>query len=139
VSAAFILDASVALTWLFVDERTAPTQELLDRLNQETALIPSWLHIEIANIIALAERRGRVTSFQTASFLSDLARLDLELDVEGPGRAYSHMLPLCRAHGLTCYDAVYLDLALRRQLPLATLDDALRRAAKKLGVNLLGK
>ncbi|MEX0978014.1 MAG: type II toxin-antitoxin system VapC family toxin, partial [Pirellulales bacterium] len=65
--------------------------------------------------------------------------LDLEIDREADDRAFEHLLPICRTHHLTSYDAVYLDLALRRQLPLATLDEPLRKAAKKLGVKLLGR
>jgi predicted nucleic acid-binding protein len=61
------------------------------------------------------------------------------VDSEAPQRAFSHLLPLCRTHKLTSYDAIYLELAVRRRLPLATLDVALRKAAKKLGVKLLGK
>ena len=60
-------------------------------------------------------------------------------DDEGPERAFTQLLPLCRTHQLTSYDALYLELALRRHLPLATLDESLRRAAKKLGIKLLGR
>ena len=72
-------------------------------------------------------------------FTQQLWRFDFEIDPEPPQRAFSHLLPLCRTHHLTSYDAIYLDLAQRRKLPLATLDEPLRKAAKKLGVKLLGK
>jgi len=67
-----------------------------------------------------------------------VAKLGIEQDDEAPDRAFTHLLALCRAHRLTSYDAIYLDLAIRRSLPLATRDDDLRKTAKKLDVGLLG-
>jgi predicted nucleic acid-binding protein len=138
MNAAFVVDCSVAMTWLFSDEATDETQELLDRLSAETALVPSWWFVEVTNVLALAERRGRITPAQSGAFIVDLGKLDIEQDDEAPGRAFSHLLPLCRKHKLTSYDAMYLDLAVRRDLPLATLDVDLRKAAKTVGVKLLG-
>jgi predicted nucleic acid-binding protein len=139
MSAAFVVDCSIAMTWLFNDEATPVTAALLERLVAETALVPAWWFIEIANVIAMAERKGRISAAQSSAFIADLNLLDVERDDHGPSRAFDHLLPLCRKHRLTSYDALYLDLALRRQLPLATLDDDLRTAAKKAGVSLLGK
>ena len=86
----------------------------------------------------MAERRGRITPAQSDAFIADLSKLGIERDDEAPDRAFTKLLPLCRAHRLTSYDAIYLELAIRRSLPLATLDDDLRKIAKKLGVGLLG-
>ena len=138
MSAAFVLDCSVAMTWLFDDEVTDKTDELLDRVATEKALVPSWWFVEVTNVMALAERRGRITTAQSAAFIADIGKLDIEQDDEAPGRAFSDLLPLCRKHKLTSYDAMYLDLAVRRSLPLATLDADLRKAAKSLNVKLLG-
>ena len=138
MSAAFVVDCSIAMTWLFNDEATTETAKLLARLATETALVPAWWLIEVTNVIALAERKGRIAAAQSAAFIADMEKLDLEVDGEAPTRAFSHLLPLCRTHQLTSYDAIYLDLAVRRDLPLATLDEPLRKAAKKLGVVLLG-
>ena len=139
MSPAFVLDCSVAMAWLFHDEATPKTADLLNRLATETALVPAWWFVEITNVLALAERQGRITPAQSGAFIADIGKLEIELDDEAPGRAFSHLLSLCRTHRLTSYDAMYLDLAVRRQLPLATLDDDLRKAAKKLGVRLLGR
>jgi predicted nucleic acid-binding protein len=139
MSAAFVVDCSVAMTWLFGDEATSKTADLLNRLAVETALVPAWWFVEIANVIALAERRGRISQAQSAAFIADLGVLDIERDEHGPARAFDYLLPLCRKHRLTSYDAIYLDLAVRRKVPLATLDDDLRSAAKKMGVPVLGK
>lgn len=72
------------------------------------------------------------------AFIALVDDLDLEVDNEAPARAFDHLLNLSRLHGLTSYDAMYLDLALRRSLPLATLDADLRRAATKAGVRVIG-
>jgi predicted nucleic acid-binding protein len=139
MSAALIIDCSVTMCWLFADEATPHTIALLDRLARETALVPEWWFLEVTNVLALAERKGRINAERSATFIAQLSKLDIETDSEGSGRAFDHLLPMCRTHQLTSYDAMYLDLALRRRLPLATLDEPLRKAAKKLGVKLLGK
>lgn len=91
----------------------------------------------MANAAATAERKGRIRPAHTEAFRALLSRLEIESDLEAPERAFTHVLPLCRAHGVTAYDAVYLELALRRGLPLATLDGAMGQAARKLGLKLL--
>jgi predicted nucleic acid-binding protein len=138
MSAAFVVDCSITMAWLFHDEATPKTAALLTRLATETALVPAWWFIEITNVLATAERKGRITPIQSDAFVADLGKLGIERDDEAPNRAFTHLLTLCRTHRLTSYDAIYLDLAVRRNLPLATLDDDLRKSAKKLGVRLLG-
>lgn len=137
-SAAFVLDCSIAMAWLFQDEATPKTTALLNRLASETAVVPGWWSIEITNVLAMAERKGRIRPAQSNAFISDLSQLGLERDDEAPDRAFSHILALCRTHQLTSYDAIYLDLAARRSLPLATLDNDLRKVARKLGITVLG-
>jgi predicted nucleic acid-binding protein len=126
------------MAWLFHDEATPKTEALLNRLTTDTALVPAWWFIEITNVLTIAERRGRITAKQSDAFIADLGKLGIERDDEAADRAFTHLLALCRTHRLTSYDAIYLDLAIRRSLPLATLDDDLRKAAKKLGVPVLG-
>jgi predicted nucleic acid-binding protein len=138
VSAAFVVDCSIAMAWLFNDEATPKTAALLSRLATETALVPAWWFIEITNVLAMAERKGCITPTQSDAFIADLGKLGIERDGEAPDRAFTHLLALCRTRRLTSYDAIYLDLAVRRNLPLATLDDVLRKTANKLGVRLLG-
>jgi len=137
-AAVFVLDCSIAMAWLFHDEATPKTTALLNRLATETALVPAWWFVEITNVLAMAERKARITPPQSDAFIADLSKLGIERDNEAPDRAFTHLLSLCRTHRLTSYDAIYLDLAIRRSLPLATLDDHLRRTARKLGVGLLG-
>jgi len=138
MSAAFVVDCSIAMAWLFHDEATPKTTALLNRLTTETALVPAWWFIEIANVLAMTERKVRITARESDAFIADLSKLGVERDNEAPDRAFTHLLGLCRTHRLTSYDAMYLDLAARRSLPLATLDEDLRKAAKKVGITLLG-
>jgi predicted nucleic acid-binding protein len=100
--------------------------------------VPAWWFIEVTNVLAMAERKGRITPAQSDAFVADIDKLGIERDDEAPDRAFTHILALCRTHRLTSYDAIYLDLAVRCNLPLATLDVDLRKTAKKLGVRLLG-
>jgi predicted nucleic acid-binding protein len=117
MSAAFVVDCSIAMAWLFHDEATPKAAALLGRLVTETALVPAWWFIEITNVLALAERKGRITAEQSDAFIADLSKLGIERDDEAPDRAFTHLLRLCRTHRLTSYDAIYLDLAICRRLP----------------------
>ena len=137
MNAAFVIDCSIAMAWLFHDEGTPRTSALLKRLATETAVVPAWWFIEIANVLAMAERKGRISPTQSDAFVRDISALRIERDDGGPDRAFHQVLALCRTHRLTSYDAIYLDLALRSSLPLATLDEDLRKAAKKLQVAVL--
>jgi predicted nucleic acid-binding protein len=139
LSAAFIIDCSITMAWCFSDEATAAVSKLQDRLERETALVPAHWFLEVTNVLAMAEKRKRISPAKTAAFLGLLAEMDIEVDEEATRRAFEHLLPLCRSIGLTAYDAVYLDLALRRGLPLASLDDDLCAAARQLGIEILGK
>lgn len=135
----FVLDSSIALAWCFADEATPASSRLFDRMADESAAVPSLWFIEMTNILALSERKRRIEPAKVAEFIAIIAGFDLEIDNEAHSRAFTDLLPLCRSDQLTSYDAVYLDVAIRRQLPLATLDEPLRKAAKKHGVKLLGR
>lgn len=135
----YVADASVAMSWCFLDEATTATRELYDDLGRVSLLVPTLWYIELTNVLYLAEKNRRIPAKRVTEFINFVATLEMEIDDEAPRRAFSHILSFCRAHSLTSYDAIYLDLAVRRNLPLATLDMPLRKAAKKLGVKLLGK
>ena len=136
MSAAFVLDCSIAMAWLFRDEAKTKTAALLRRLGSDGARAGLVVH-RVTNVLAMAERKGRIAA-QSDAFIADLGKLGIERDDEAPNRAFTNLLTLCRAHRLTCYDAIYLELALRRDLPLATLDVDLRKTAKRVGLRLLG-
>lgn len=134
-----IIDCSITMAWCFGDEATGKTAQVQDRLAAEAAIVPIHWSLEVANVLAMAEKRQRISVADSTLFVRLLSILDIQVDNESGIRTFDHVLPLCRTHGLTSYDAVYLDLALRWQLPLASLDDDLRRAASSLGLEVLGK
>jgi predicted nucleic acid-binding protein len=138
VIAGLVLDASVALAWCFADEATPATWQVLDRLGAEAAVAPNLMMLEIANVLALAERKGRITAARVAEFVELVESLPIESDNETTARALRQVLDLARSARLTAYDACYLELVMRRGLPLASKDARLRDAATKLGVALLG-
>ena len=134
-----IVDCSITMAWCFGDEATVETARIQDRLIAEAAVVPSHWFLEVVNVLVFAERHKRIVVADATTFLHLLGGLDIQVDHEASARAFSDVLPLCRSHSLTSYDAAYLELAMRRQLPLASLDDALRIAAKRLGIQVLGK
>jgi predicted nucleic acid-binding protein len=131
----FILDASIVHDWAF-DERHPIADAVRERLRAESAAAPSLWWFEVRNGLVMAERRARVTEQQTARFLREIWQLAITLD-NSPDE--TGVLTLARRHGLTVYDAAYLELALRENLPLATLDAALARAARAEAVPLIGE
>jgi prevent-host-death family protein len=92
------------------------------------------LDLEVANVLLQAERRGRIATGDVAMRLELIAELPITTDNETTARAWREILALARAEGLTTYDAAYLELAIRRGLPLQTKDEALIGAAKRTGV-----
>lgn len=134
-----IIDCSLTMAWCFEDEGTVETAGIQDRLVAEAAVVPAHWFLEVTNVLVVAERRKRISPADSTQFVVLLASLDIQADNHAPARAFDHILPLSRNHGLSSYDAAYLDLALRRNLPLASLDDELRRVALGLGVEVLGK
>ncbi len=139
MSATFVLDCSITMTWCFGDQATQASSAILNRLERETALVPPHWFLEVTNVLAMAEKRRRIAPTASAEFLGLLGTLDVEVDDELPSRAFSQLMHLCRTHRLTSYDAAYLELAVRRQLPLASLDSDLRAGAERLGVSVLGR
>lgn len=134
----FVLDASVTLTWFYADERTPATDSLLSRATSEGAWVPALWPIEVANAFQQGVRRGRLTFGQRDAVLRVLASVPVAVDPETGLHAWTTTLGLSTRYRLTVYDACYLELALRRGLPLATLDAELRTTAEAEGVSLLG-
>lgn len=132
-----VLDASVALSWCFKNEATAAADRILERLGDETASVPAIWHLEIANGLALSERRRRITPARSAEFIALLETLEIIVDEETPSRALGRVLDLAREERLTAYDAAYLELAMRLGIRLASKDGDLCDAAERLGVNVL--
>jgi predicted nucleic acid-binding protein len=131
----FVLDASVAIAWCFEDETNPDTEAVLDRLTDDPAVVPSLWEYEVANVVLIAERRGRLTEFQATRFVELLGRLPINVDLAPP--EITAVLAVGRRHALSAYDAAYLVLAERDGIPLATQDERLRAAANAAGVPLL--
>ena len=132
-----IIDSSVALGWCFEDEHTPATISVLDQLAETGAAAPVLWSLEVLNGLIMAERRGRLNATQRHQLGGFLRDLPISLDHETANQAWTATLLLAERHGLTLYDAAYLELAQRLDLPLATLDKELRAAAGSLGVTLL--
>jgi predicted nucleic acid-binding protein len=129
-----VVDASVAASWVFPDEIVHATSDSLLRARNGESHAPWLFWYEIRNAILLAEKRKRITSSQANEFFIRVQELDIILD-DAPDE--DRVLTLARTHGLTVYDAAYLELAVRLSAPLVTLDGHLRQAATKEGVALL--
>jgi predicted nucleic acid-binding protein len=134
--AGFVLDGSVTLSWYFQDEADPYADSVRDSLDRVEAAVPSLWALEIANVLIVGERRGRSTEAQATTWLGLLRALPIHVDDEATARAWDETMRLARTWTLTAYDAAYLELALRRGLPLATLDDKLKNAAVAAGGQL---
>jgi predicted nucleic acid-binding protein len=132
-----VIDASLALTWCFEDEASPETDRLLDRVRDEGAIVPALWRLELSNLLLQAEKRGRISAHNIEQRLNLIAELPIIVDPETNARAWRDILDLARKEGLTTYDAAYLELALRRRVPLLTLNSELTDAAKRQGVEAL--
>ena len=136
-AAELVLDVSLSCAWCFADEASEPALAILDRLQAGRAHVPALWLWETANVLVQAERRGRISSAAIRTYLGLLEGLPISLDQPTTVSAWHDTLALARSHRLTSYDAAYLELALRRGLPLATRDKALQAAARLEGVPLM--
>ena len=132
---AFVLDASVAVGWAFADEEHPVAAAALALLRNNEGCVPALWWFEVRNVLIVNERRGRLRETDTPLFLRNLARLPIVVD-QTPEEAA--VLTLARRHGLTVYDASYLELAVRHVAPLATLDLTLAQAAQRENISLIG-
>ncbi|MBV8114117.1 MAG: type II toxin-antitoxin system VapC family toxin [Silvibacterium sp.] len=132
----FVLDVSVAATWAFPDENHPQADAAFARLRNDYGLVPGLWWFEIRNVLIVNERRQRLTEADTATFLRDLEKLRIVRDI-APDHA--EIMRLARTHLLTVYDTAYLELAQRQGVALATLDDALIRAAHVEAVPIVGE
>jgi len=132
-----VIDASVALSWLLQDEHSAASDRLFALVADEGAIVPSLWRLEIANALQVAVRRNRIGRAYRDATIQRLGRLPIEVDPETHIHAWSTTLHLSERHYITVYDAAYLELALRRRVPLATRDQDLAKAAVDSNVTVL--
>jgi prevent-host-death family protein len=132
-----VVDASVALAWCFPGEASEYADAVLATLEGRSALVPAVWPLEVANAMAVAERRGRIRQPDVRRFVELLEALAIHEDLLPVARSVSNILPLAREYGLSAYDAAYLELATRHAAPLARLDRGLEKAARQAGVQIL--
>ncbi len=138
MSDGFVADSSVGVAWAVPSQASEATDQLLDQVGAGTALVvPTLWPFEVANSLLVLLRRKKIMADERDRALGALARLPLVVDDEGCRLAFERISALAADHGLSVYDAAYLELALRRKLPLASRDEALRGAAKDRRVKLL--
>ncbi len=136
-----VLDASMTLAWLFPrldPAEAALADQVLDELDHGEFAVPAIWYCEVASGILRGERTGLVTISQTTAFLGELELADIEAETDSPRLRQSAVMALARSFGLTAYDAMYLELALRRGAPLATFDSQLADATRKAGGRVFG-
>jgi predicted nucleic acid-binding protein len=134
-----VLDSSVTLAWIYSEETTESIRHAIDLISQNGAWVPGIWRLEVANVLEMGVRRKRHDAAFRDATLADLAQLPIHVDGETDQQAWQATLRLAKRHQLTLYDAAYLELALRRGLSLATLDEDLRRAAQNEKLSLLGE
>ena len=131
-----VLDASSVLSWCFEDEGGPEADALIERVAAAGALVPAIWSLEVANALLVAERRSRIRQEDSGAFLAMIEELPITIDAGTAAHAFHETIVLARRHALSSYDASYLELAIRAQLPLATRDESLRRAAAQVGLAL---
>ena len=133
-----VLDSSATLAWVYGDETTDAIRSVFDQVADQGAVVPGLWRLEVVNSLTMAVRRSRIDADFRRAALADLALLDITTDQHTDSYAWAETLHLADRYRLTLYDAAYLELAQRRKLPLATLDQELRAAAQAAGVKTLG-
>lgn len=138
----YVLDNSVAMRWLLSSQKKvdqAYADKVLQSMVDSEALVPHLWHLEAANVLLGAEKRGELTVGEVEGFIVQLESLPIQVDPLTAQQAFSRIIGLSRAYKLSSYDASYLELAIREGLPLATLDKDLVKAAKKSEVPIYVK
>lgn len=131
-----MVDASVALAWYFPGEGGSIPDALLDEVLERGAVVPIHWRTEVANAFVSGVRRAKFPASYRADALRRLAALDITVDIESDEHLWGRTQEICDEYELSAYDGAYLELALRRRLPLATLDRKLARSAESAGVAL---
>jgi predicted nucleic acid-binding protein len=134
-----VLDNSVAMRWVLPPQAEADAnkaREILAALKNERAIVPALFFLEAANALTRAEKRGLITATVSLSFTELIKGLPVETDERAAIDLLDLVIPVARRYALSAYDAAYLELAIRLDLPLATLDEDLKKAAKKANATL---
>ncbi|MGB7297071.1 MAG: type II toxin-antitoxin system VapC family toxin [Candidatus Aminicenantales bacterium] len=133
----FVIDNSVVMSWCFRDQANPYADSILERLMEAVAYVPSIWPLEVVNVLLAAERKKFIREADSVHFIGLLSQLPIHVEYESSEKVMMDLLGLARAHKLSSYDASYLDLAMRKGLPLATLDESLRKAAASANAVIL--
>jgi predicted nucleic acid-binding protein len=133
----FVLDSSVALSWVLPDEANPTLDHVCDRLIEDIAIVPPVWPLEIGNVLLVAIKLGRLTSRDVSQLITGLRALPVEIDAASTEHALEEIMSLGQKYDLTTYDASYLELAKRRRIPLATHDAQLRKACVAAKITVL--
>ena len=134
----FVIDASIGLTWVHPSQATSESRALLVEVeNGAKVVVPRIWFAETANALLVLERRKKLTREERMKALGRLGALDIAADEEGHHVMFSRVSELATEHGLSVYDACYLELAARRQISLASNDGPLKAAAKRCSVKVI--
>ena len=133
----FVIDNSVVMSWCFKDETNKYADAILHKLCEARAVVPSIWPLEVVNVLLVAERRKRLSEADSTRFITLLTQLPIIVEQERPENMMKELLTFARANNLSSYDASYLDLAMKRGYPIATSDDKLIQAARRIDVQIL--
>ena len=133
----FVVDNSVVMSWCFKDETNRYADAVLDKLSESTAIAPSIWPLEVVNVLLVAERRKRLKQADSVRFITLLSQLPIVVEDKGSEKGMNDLLTLGRTNLLSSYDASYLDLAMRKDCPIATIDKKIMEAAKEVSVTIL--
>jgi predicted nucleic acid-binding protein len=132
----FVVDNSVVMSWCFKDETNNYADTVLERLTESAAVVPSIWSLEVVNVLLVAERQKRLSESDSIRFLTLLSQLPIVVEYERP-EMMKELLASARSNNLSGYEASYLDLAMRKGFPIATLDKMLIEAAIRIDVPIL--
>ena len=135
--ALFVPDSSFIIGWGFEEDAFENRAKVVERLAREGAIVPSLWRLEVANALLMGVRRGRWTMSKGREVLADIGHLGIDLDEATSSHAWGRTLLLAERHGLTEYDAAYVELAIRADGILLTLDNEMARAARAEGLEVL--
>ena len=133
---AFVLDCSVTMAWIFPDEASVSTDLLRESLVEDSAFVPALWPAETANVLLMATRRGRIAKDDWQQIRENLQALPINIDPVSTDRVWGAVLELADTCRISADDAMYLELAIRLRLPLATLDGELAAAAQASGIEV---
>jgi predicted nucleic acid-binding protein len=133
----FVVDNSVVMAWCFEDESSNYADQVLERLALSQGFVPAIWPLEVRNMLLVAEKKNRIGEADSIRFIELLNQLPIIVEQESPERMTREIFALARTHNVSSYNASYLDLAMRKELPIATLDKNLSDAARRSNVPLL--